>query len=121
MSPATITKIVSDIFGVDVSEIRQQTHLDRADRVVFARFAAITLCRQKTTMSLSQLGRFFRNKNHSTVINAMKVCSYLCETNRAYAALFDTTLHAVNSSEIDVLQLTGFYPFVYDLTTIHDD
>lgn len=121
MTPNEITGIVSNIFGVDVDDIRQKKHLDRADRVALARFAAISLCRKKTELTLSALARFFNLKTHSAMINAIETCSNMSDTNPTYSTLFKIAERNVNSSEFDRLLLSGFYPFVYSLSTTFDE
>lgn len=113
MSATEITSIVGGIMGVTPSDLRQLNRRDRSDRVVLARCAAISLCRKHTTVSSTALARFYNLQNHATVLNAVKTCNGLIDTNRVFATLYSVMERAVSQSEFDRLQLTDFIPFVY--------
>ena len=121
MNPSEIIGIVGNIFGVTPEDIRQKTRKDRADRVIFARFAAISLCKRKTTLTLTGIARCFKLTNHATVLNAIHKCDNMVETNRVYAHLFKLTESIVNSTDFERLQHTEFIPFIYSLDTITDE
>lgn len=117
MTPAEITSIVGSILGVTPEDIRQKTRKYRNDRVVFARCAAISLCRSNTSLTLSRLAKYYGLKNHATVLNAVRTCQNMVETNRFFSQFF-TLIHTnINKSEFERLQLTEFIPFVYSLET----
>ena len=121
MSPAEICSIVGNVFGVDTNDMRQKTRKDRGDRVVFARFAAISLTRKKTALTTTKIAHFFNLKNHATVINAMHKHEDMYETNRFYATIFDIAVENVSKSDFERLQLTDFIPFIYSLDTLTDE
>lgn len=121
MTTEEITGIVGNIFGVTEDDIRQKSRKDRGDRVIFARFAAITLCRRKTTLSLSQTARRFNLSNHATVINAMQKCENMIETNRVFSHLFNLTESIINRSDFERMQLADNIPFIYSLETPSDE
>lgn len=117
MTACEITDIVCNVLGVPVDDVRQKTRKDRADRVVFARFAAISLCRSKTTLTLNAIAEFFGLKNHATVINSVDACSNMVDTNRTFAGLFEMATRLVDSSDFERLQQIEFYPFIYSVDT----
>jgi chromosomal replication initiation ATPase DnaA len=121
MSPVEICSIVGNVFGVDSADIRQKTKMDRGDRVVFARFAAISLTRKKTALTTTKIAHFFNLKNHATVINATHKHEDMHQTNRFYATIFDIAKENVEKSDFERLQLTEFIPFIYSLETITDE
>lgn len=121
MTAYEITSIAGSILGVTPEDIRQKTRKDRSDRVVFARFAAISLCRAKTNLSLSKIANYYNFSNHATVLNAIKSCDNMVETNRVFRELFSLIINNINKSEFERLQLTEFIPFVYTLDNPGDE
>jgi chromosomal replication initiator protein len=65
----TIQKLVCDHFGVKVQDLK--THKKTKD-IVIPRQVAMYLCKQLTDSSLSEIGKHFGGKDHSTVIHACK-------------------------------------------------
>ncbi|MDD3892007.1 MAG: helix-turn-helix domain-containing protein [Bacteroidales bacterium] len=121
MTACEITDIVCNVLGVPVDDVRQKTRKDRADRVVFARFAAISLCRSETSLSLIAIAKFFKLKTHATVLNSVAACNNMVETNPTFAGLFALATRLVVAPEWDRFQLTEFYPFVYSPETVQDE
>lgn len=121
MSPTEITRIAGSIMGVSEASIRQKNRKSRADRVVFARFAAISLCKAKTNATLYSLASFFGLKNHATVINAERSCANMMATNRVFRELYSIIERNLNKSDLERLQLTEFIPFVYTLENPGDE
>ena len=64
-----IQEIVADHFEVS---IRDLTGRSRTSRLVEARHMAMTIAREKTDLSLSEIGKAFGGRDHGTVINACK-------------------------------------------------
>lgn len=52
---------------------------DRHDMIVFPRHLAMTLIRQLTPYSLHQIGALFSNRDHATVIHAIKRIRQRCD------------------------------------------
>lgn len=121
MSPTEITRIAGSIMGVSVDAIRQKTRKRRTDRIVFARFAAISLCKAKTDATLTSIASYFGLKNHATVINAYKSCENMRATNRVYRELYGIIERNLSKSDLERLQLTEFIPFVYTLENPGDE
>jgi chromosomal replication initiator protein len=62
-----IMEVVSSYFGVTVNDLISKR---RSQDIVIPRQIAMYLCRTKTTMTLSDIGRVFGNRNHATVLHA---------------------------------------------------
>jgi chromosomal replication initiator protein len=62
-----IQQAVAEYFGVKTSEIRSKSRL-RA--VTFPRQVAMFLCRELTSASLPEIGRYFGGKDHTTVLHS---------------------------------------------------
>ena len=63
-----IQRKVSDIFGIKLSDLKAK---NRTKAVAFPRQVAMYLARQLTHASLSEIGRAFGGKDHTTVIHAV--------------------------------------------------
>jgi chromosomal replication initiator protein len=63
-----IQRKVSDIFGIKLSDLQAK---NRTKAVAFPRQVAMYLSRQLTHASLSEIGRAFGGKDHTTVIHAV--------------------------------------------------
>ena len=63
-----IQRKVSDIFGIKLSDLKAK---NRTKAVAFPRQVAMYLSRQLTHASLSEIGRAFGGKDHTTVLHAV--------------------------------------------------
>ena len=63
-----IQRKVSDFFGVKLSDLKAK---NRTRAVAFPRQIAMYLARQLTHASLSEVGRSFGGKDHTTVLHAV--------------------------------------------------
>ena len=63
-----IQRKVSDIFGIKLSDLKAK---NRTKAVAFPRQIAMYLARQLTHASLSEIGRAFGGKDHTTVLHAV--------------------------------------------------
>lgn len=68
-----ITELVSDQFKLSLEELRSKS---RKRAVAFPRQMAMYLCRKHTEETLAEIGKVF-NRDHSTVMHAVKVISDL--------------------------------------------
>jgi chromosomal replication initiator protein len=66
---ARIAEEASDVFGVSIEEMRSP---NRAREVVTARQAAMYVCRSLTEESLPSIGRAFGDRDHTTVLHAVR-------------------------------------------------
>ncbi|GMV80524.1 MAG: hypothetical protein AMXMBFR7_17080 [Planctomycetota bacterium] len=69
LSPAEILEAVAQRMNFEVDQIRGAK---RHAGLVQARHLAMFLCKQLTSYSLSEIGRFFGNRDHSTVLHAVR-------------------------------------------------
>ena len=65
-----VQKIVCEYFGLKVQDIKAKK---RTRDIAFPRQVAMYLCKFLTDSSLSEIGKGFGGKDHSTVINACKL------------------------------------------------
>ena len=68
MNPATITSAVGDFFGVNPNALKGKL---RKREILIPRQVSMFLIREKTNLSLEEIGAFF-GRDHSTVLNAIK-------------------------------------------------
>lgn len=64
-----IQRVVCDVFGVDSRDLRSNC---RARQMTYPRMLAMWLARKHTRAVLSEIGEYFGNRSHSTVISAEK-------------------------------------------------
>ena len=73
VKPELIKDKVARFFGIKTSDLSSKS---RRQSIVRPRHIAIYLCRSLTTMSLPEIGIFFGNRNHTTVLHS---CRYVKE------------------------------------------
>lgn len=71
-----IEAAVLEIFGLDDTSLRTKS---RAKQFAYPRMLAMYLARKYTRSALSEIGRFFGDRSHSTVISAQKKIDPLLE------------------------------------------
>ena len=64
-------------FGIDTKSINSKS---RKREIVWARQAAMSLCKKYTTQSVSRIGQVIGNRDHATVLHALKNVDDLLET-----------------------------------------
>lgn len=64
-------------FGIDMKSINSKS---RKREIVWARQAAMSLCKKYTTQSVSRIGQVIGNRDHATVLHALKNVDDLLET-----------------------------------------
>lgn len=74
---------------------------DRHKSVAFARQVAMYLCRQRLKCSFPELGRAFGNRDHTTVISAVRRVENLRQTDPKVAAHLEAIEHKLASSDDD--------------------
>lgn len=65
----TILEAVAEFYNMEPLAILSER---RTQSVVTPRHVAMYLCRQMTTQSLPQIGRFFKGRDHTTVMHACR-------------------------------------------------
>ena len=73
-----IIQIVQNIFGIDNKTFNSKT---RKREVVFARQAAMHLCKKHTSQSVSRIGMYVGGRDHATVLHALKSVDDLLSTD----------------------------------------
>lgn len=91
-----ITKIVAEILGLEYLQLFQKT---RKREIVEARqIAMFVASTQIKTLSLSKIGEYY-NKDHATVIHALKTVNNLCETDHLFKEKVDQAIVNYNLIE----------------------
>jgi chromosomal replication initiator protein len=93
----TIQLVVADKFGIRVEEMWSER---RARRVARPRQVAMYLARELTSYSLPRIGRHFGDRDHTTVMHALRVVEALCADDPAFAATI-TELQAILAAQIE--------------------
>jgi chromosomal replication initiator protein len=97
MSVEEIQRAVCTHFRLSNAELLSK---DRHKSVAFARQVAMYLCRQRLKCSFPELGRAFGNRDHTTIISAVRRVEALRQTDpRVNAHLEAIEKHLVNGDE----------------------
>ena len=81
-----ILNLVIGTFGVDMKSINSKS---RKREIVLARQAAMYLCKQYTTQSVSRIGTIVGGRDHATVLHAIKNVGDLLQTDPEFKRKFD--------------------------------
>ncbi len=73
-----ILQHVVSCYGVDMKSINSKS---RKREIVWARQAAMSLCKKYTTQSVSRIGQVVGNRDHATVLHALKNVQDLLESD----------------------------------------
>src|SRR6058998_1048002 len=88
-----VQRKVSDFFGVKVSDLKAK---NRTKAVAFPRQVAMYLARQLTHASLSEIGRAFGGKDHTTVLHAVDKIQTLLQEDPKLRKTIDGLVQSVN-------------------------
>jgi chromosomal replication initiator protein len=77
---------VSKQFQVPVSELKGSS---RQQAIAEARAVAMTLCRRLTNASYAEIGRYFSDRDHTTVLHACRKIEALAAQDAATARLLE--------------------------------
>jgi chromosomal replication initiator protein len=91
-----IIKACADHFGVTLKDI---TNGGRTKQLALARQVAMYLLRATLSLSLKEIGGLFDNKDHTTVMHAIKRVGDLRASDPAFAARLDKLSKGINSGE----------------------
>lgn len=91
-TPEGIIECVSEVCQTTVDAIKSKT---RKREIVEARQIAMTLVNEKLKRGLSEVGRLFGGRDHSTVIHARDTVEDLCATDKIFKNKFDRCLSLV--------------------------
>lgn len=81
-----ILNLVISTFGIDMKSINSKS---RKREIVLARQAAMYLCKQYTTQSVSRIGTIIGGRDHATVLHAIKNVGDLLQTDEDFKKKFD--------------------------------
>ena len=87
-----IQRKVADFFGIKLSDMRAK---NRTKSVAFPRQVAMYLSRQLTHASLSDIGRAFGGKDHTTVIHAVSKLQLLIQEDPKFKQTIDTLTQGI--------------------------
>jgi chromosomal replication initiator protein len=87
-----IQRKVADFFGIKLSDMRAK---NRTKSVAFPRQIAMYLSRQLTHSSLSDIGRAFGGKDHTTVIHAVSKLQLLIQEDPKLKQTIDTLTQGI--------------------------
>ena len=82
-----IIQIVQGTFGIDSKTFNSKT---RKREVVFARQAAMHLCKKYTTQSVSRIGLVVAKRDHATVLHALKSVDDLLVTDSDFREKYES-------------------------------
>lgn len=91
-----IIRTVARTFGVEPLDILGTS---RKKHLAFARQFAMTLAYRGTNMSLTEVGACFGNRNHATVIHAMRVIDDHFDTSDMMRQVMDSIKRAQAESK----------------------
>ena len=97
-SVADIQRVVCGHFRLSNTELLSK---DRHKSVAFARQVAMYLCRQRLKCSFPELGRAFGNRDHTTVISAVRRVESLRQKDPQVAAHLEAIENKLASSDGD--------------------
>jgi chromosomal replication initiator protein len=87
-----IQRKVADFFGIKLSDMRAK---NRTKSVAFPRQIAMYLSRQLTHASLSDIGRAFGGKDHTTVIHAVSKLQLLIQEDPKLKQTIDSLTQGI--------------------------
>jgi chromosomal replication initiator protein len=88
-----IQRKVSDFFGVKLSDLKAK---NRTKAVAFPRQIAMYLARQLTHASLTEVGRTFGGKDHTTVLHAVEKIQGLLQDDPKFKKTIDTLTQSIS-------------------------
>lgn len=86
---------VVQTFGVDMKSINSKS---RKKEIVQARQAAMYLCRKHTTQSIVRIGAIVGDRDHATVLSALKKVEDMLETDSSFKAKYDAIEEQLRAS-----------------------
>ena len=88
-----IQRKAAEFFGLKLSDMRAK---NRTKAVAFPRQIAMYLARQLTHMSLTEIGRAFGGKDHTTVLHAVDKIQALLREDPKFKKTLDTLTQSIN-------------------------
>lgn len=81
-----ILQQVVNAFSIDMKSINSKS---RKREIVWARQAAMSLCKKYTTQSVSRIGQVIGGRDHATVLHALKNVEDLLQTEPDFKSMYD--------------------------------
>ena len=94
-----IQQLVAEYFHLDVNTMLGKS---RKRNIVIARQLGMYFAKQMTDLSLKDIGRHFGNREHTTVLHALKTVNDLAETDPAFATMLSGLQHKLENSLVNV-------------------
>jgi chromosomal replication initiator protein len=88
-----IQRRVGDFFGLKLSDLKAK---NRTRAIAFPRQVAMYLARQMTHSSLSEIGRAFGGKDHTTVLHAVDKIQTLMQEDPKLHKTIDGLIQSIN-------------------------
>jgi chromosomal replication initiator protein len=88
-----IQRRACDFFGLKISDLKAKT---RTKAIAFPRQVAMYLARQMTHSSLSEIGRAFGGKDHTTVLHAVDKIQTLLQEDPKLRKTIDSLIQSIN-------------------------
>ena len=103
-----IMRVVCEVFDVTKEEIVGPV---RHKRVAVARHAYCTLVSSLDPLgTMVHIGEMLGGRNHSTIINSIRKCNNLRETDLTYASCFQRCIELLSNSTDAALMRINFHP-----------
>lgn len=87
-----IQKFVANYFGTSIEDMKGKT---RKREIVVPRQVSMFLAKEHTNMSLKAIGYHFGNRDHSTVIHAIKTVNDMMDTDQKFYGMMQDILKKV--------------------------
>ncbi len=91
-----IKRIVSEHFHLSIQQLECKS---RKRELAVARQTAMKLIRERTKLSLTNIGKLFENRDHSTVIHCLTAIQDLIDTNIKFNQTWKDLSHKVDLAE----------------------
>ncbi|MGH7419308.1 MAG: helix-turn-helix domain-containing protein, partial [Candidatus Rokuibacteriota bacterium] len=88
-----IQRKVAEFFGIKLGDMRAK---NRTKAVAFPRQIAMYLARQLTHASLTEIGRTFGGKDHTTVLHAVEKIQTLLQEDPKFKKTLDTLTQSIS-------------------------
>jgi len=104
LTPQLIMRIVSQVLNVSLEDMVGQR---RFRNFVVARQMAQTAMRHFLGIGTQKIGDYFGNRNHATVLHAIKTVGDLCETDVAIAHDYDKITGILKAIQVEEAEATN--------------
>ena len=92
INPEYIKKKVAKKFNIKVSDLESSK---RTREIAYPRQIAMYLCRELTELSYPQIGKYFGNRDHSTVLHAYEKISDEVKSNNDVKIMINDLISSI--------------------------